>query len=43
MPIGRAITMLHPPDAENIRDFQGAELHFSGLRVLTPEALLKEI
>jgi len=28
---------------KNVRDFQGAELHFPGLRVLTPEELLKEI
>jgi len=28
---------------KNVRDFQGAELHFPGLRILPPEALLKEI
>lgn len=28
---------------KNVRDFKGAELHFSGLRILLPEELLKEI
>jgi hypothetical protein len=28
---------------KNIRDFQGAELHFPGLRILSPEEALKEI
>jgi putative PIN family toxin of toxin-antitoxin system len=28
---------------KNVRDFQGAELHFPGLRVLSPEEMLKEI
>jgi putative PIN family toxin of toxin-antitoxin system len=28
---------------KNIRDFQTAELHFPGLRILRPEELLKEI
>jgi predicted nucleic acid-binding protein len=28
---------------ENVRDFQGAELHFAGLRILRPEDILKEI
>jgi uncharacterized protein len=28
---------------KNVRDFQGAELQFPGLRVLQPEKLMKEI
>jgi len=28
---------------KNVRDFQRAELHFPGLRVLSPEEALKEI
>ena len=28
---------------KNVRDFRGAELHFPGLRILTPEEFLKEI
>ncbi len=28
---------------KNVRDFKGAELHFPGLRILPPEALLREI
>jgi predicted nucleic acid-binding protein len=28
---------------KNVRDFQGAELQFPGLRVLSPEEMLKEI
>jgi putative PIN family toxin of toxin-antitoxin system len=28
---------------KNLRDFQGAELHFPGLRILSPEDALKEI
>jgi predicted nucleic acid-binding protein len=28
---------------KNVRDFQGTELHFPGLRVLSPGEMLKEI
>jgi putative PIN family toxin of toxin-antitoxin system len=28
---------------KNVRDFKGAELHFPGLRIMSPEKVLKEI